>query len=136
MARNTGGETIQRINLFKAFVPLIPIILLIFVKRWIALPEVYWPLKTTNPITEQTTIAAAMLIGVVCAALTSPKRISNVAATFFEGAGFAYAHVISVIIAATMFAESISANGIIGMITPACNTPRRCWPRPAWLCRG
>ena len=38
MAKNAGGETIQHINLFKAFVPLIPIILLIFVKRWIAPP--------------------------------------------------------------------------------------------------
>jgi DcuC family C4-dicarboxylate transporter len=124
IANNGAGESIKRINPFKAMVPLIPIILLIVVKRWVTLPQVTLP-KSTNDITEQTTIGAAMLIGVVCAALTTPRRISNVAAAFFEGAGFAYAHVISVIIAATMFAEAISANGIIKMMTPALqNAPK------------
>jgi DcuC family C4-dicarboxylate transporter len=118
IANNSSGEEIKRINPLKAIVPLIPIILLIFVKRWISLPQVVLP-KSNNDITEQTTIAAAMLIGLVCAALTTPKHISNVAAAFFEGAGFAYAHVVSVIIAATMFAEAISVNGIVKMMTPA-----------------
>jgi DcuC family C4-dicarboxylate transporter len=58
-----------------------------------------------------------MLIGVAIAVLTSPKRVSSVAATFFEGAGFAFAHVISVITAATMFAESIRVNGLIDDMT-------------------
>jgi len=118
MANNDTGKGIARVNPFKAAVPLVPIFLLIVVKRKIALPEVLLP-KSTNDITEQATIGAAMLIGVVCAALTMPRRISNVAAAFFEGAGFAYAHVISVIIAATMFAEAINANGLVKMMTPA-----------------
>jgi DcuC family C4-dicarboxylate transporter len=119
MANDSGGEDIGRVNVFKALVPLIPIVLLMVVKRWIALPEILWPANTKNPITEQATIGAAMLIGVVCAALSAPRRVSNVAAAFFEGAGFAYSHVISVIIAATMFAEAINANGIVKMMTPA-----------------
>ena len=125
MANLDNGRSIGRVNIFKALVPLVPIILLIFVTRWVRLPDVYWPAKTTNLITEQAMIAAAMFIGVVCAALTVPSRLSNIAAAFFEGAGFAYAHVISVIIAATMFAEAINANGLIKMMTPAVqNAPR------------
>jgi DcuC family C4-dicarboxylate transporter len=125
MANSNGSRAIERVNIFKALVPLVPIILLIFVTRWVRLPDVYWPAKTTNLITEQAMIAAAMFVGVCCAALTVPSRISNIAAAFFEGAGFAYAHVISVIIAATMFAEAISANGLIKMMTPAVqNAPR------------
>jgi DcuC family C4-dicarboxylate transporter len=118
MAKNGSGESVQRVNLFKATVPLVPILLLMIAKRWITLPEVIWPANTGNKITEQASIAAAMLIGVVCAALTTPRRFGNVAAAFFEGAGFAYAHVISVIIAATVFAEAISVNGLVRMMTP------------------
>ena len=66
--------------------------------------------------TEQTTIATAMLIGVVCAALSSPRRSGRLPAAFFEGAGFAYAHVISIITAATMFAEAVRVNGLIEML--------------------
>jgi DcuC family C4-dicarboxylate transporter len=40
-----------------------------------------------------------------------------VPAAFFEGAGFVYAHVISIIAAATMFAESVRANGLIERMT-------------------
>src|SRR5262249_15060235 len=42
-----------------------------------------------------------------------PGHVGRLAVAFFEGAGFAYAHVISVIITAIMFAESIRANGLI-----------------------
>lgn len=119
MASGADAANIERVNLFKAIVPLIPIILLVVVKRWIRLPDVYWPVGTKSVITEQATIGAAMLVGVACAAISSPRRTSHIASAFFEGAGFIYSHVISVITAATMFAEAISANGIIRMVAPS-----------------
>lgn len=132
---------LARISLFKAAVPLVPILLLMVVRPILQLiPNDATPqattratvvattrattTPTTNPaarglmpnLTEQATIAAAMLIGVVCACAANPKRIGGVAAAFFDGAGFAYAHVISVIVAATMFATSIEVNGLIRMM--------------------
>jgi C4-dicarboxylate transporter, DcuC family len=113
---NAGEATaITKVNPFKALIPLIPIILLIFVKPHVEMPEFLRP-SDKNKIAEQATIAAAMLIGVVCAALTAPNRISQTAAAFFEGAGFAYAHVISVIAAAMTFAASIQVNGLIDVM--------------------
>ena len=40
-------------------------------------------------------------------------------ATFFEGLGFAYANIISIIIVATIFTEGIKANGLIEILTNA-----------------
>jgi DcuC family C4-dicarboxylate transporter len=109
-ARMADSEPVARINVLKAIVPLVPIVLLMFVrpllKRYDLMPD----------ITEQATIAAAMLIGVLCAAMTTPRRVGGIASSFFEGAGFAYAHVISVIVAASMFAASIEVNGLIKLM--------------------
>ncbi len=114
------AEQIERINLAKALVPIVPIFLLVVVrsllekKGW--MPEVLTT-SDTNKIAEQATIGAAMLMGVVCAALTSPRQSSKIAAAFFEGAGFVYAHVISIIAAAAMFADGVRVNGLIEMMT-------------------
>ena len=43
-------------------------------------------------------ILAAMLLGVVAAGLTSPASIRTIASAFFEGAAYAYHHVISLIV--------------------------------------
>ena len=40
-------------------------------------------------------------------------------AAFFEGAGFAYANIISIIIVATIFTDGIKANGLIEVLTNA-----------------
>jgi DcuC family C4-dicarboxylate transporter len=115
------ASTIERVNPFKALVPLVPIFLLIVVKRLLMhfnlLPAALTP-GPKNEIGEQAAIAAAMLIGVVCAGLTSLPQATRLPVTFFEGAGFAFAHVISIIAAARMFAQSVQANGLIDRMTP------------------
>jgi DcuC family C4-dicarboxylate transporter len=98
---------IERINPIKALVPLVPVMLLIVVRPWLKRHGVM------TDFTEQTAIGGAMLVGVVCAACTTPGRISKLAGSFFEGAGFAFAHIVSMIVAAVMFAESIKVNGLI-----------------------
>jgi DcuC family C4-dicarboxylate transporter len=107
---------IDRVNVFKAMVPLVPIFLLVVVRRLIPMPEVLTS-SEKNPIAEQATIGAAMLIGVFVAGLTSPGKVTQLAAAFFDGAGFAFTHVISVIAAAQMFAAGVSANGLIEAAT-------------------
>ena len=114
------AEQVDRINFAKAIVPIVPIFLLVVVRtlleRWDWMPEVLTA-SSTNKIAEQATIGAAMLIGVVCAGLTNGRQSSKITAAFFEGAGFVYAHVISIIAAAAMFADAVRANGLIEMMT-------------------
>jgi DcuC family C4-dicarboxylate transporter len=61
-------------------------------------------------------ILAAMLIGIILAALTSPRAVGQLATAFFEGAGYAYTHVISLIVVASTFAEGINRSGLIAVI--------------------
>jgi DcuC family C4-dicarboxylate transporter len=101
-----------RVNPFKAAVPLVPIVLLFAAPGLIRLPEDRFP-----RLSEPATILAAMLVGVVAAGLSSPKSVRGFARSFFEGAGFAYTQVISLIVAATVFAEAIKASGLIRTLT-------------------
>lgn len=100
-----------RLNLLKALVPLLPMALLFIVPTLVQLPQEF----SNNSVS----IAAAMLIAVAAAGLTAPKESGRLVATFFEGVGFAYAHIISIIIVATIFTEGIKANGLIEILTNA-----------------
>lgn len=100
-----------RLNLIKAIVPLLPLALLFIVPALVQFPKEF----SNNSVS----IAAAMLIGVAAAGLTAPKESVRLPAVFFEGAGFAYANIISLIIVATIFTEGIKANGLIEIMTNA-----------------
>jgi len=114
MAAVGNAAEIDRINPFKAIVPLVPILLLMFVKPW--LERHGWLPAFEERVKEQAPIAAAMLIGVVCAGAASASRAGKIAAAFFAGAGFAYVHVISVIICANVFSKSLEVNGVIDLM--------------------
>jgi len=111
MSREDDSAAV-RVNVLYALVPLVPILLLMFVKPFIPLPEAFRE-TPTNKMGEQAAIASAMLIGVTMAALVTRKNPDGITATFFEGAGFAFAYVIPVIAGATMFAEGMRINGLI-----------------------
>jgi DcuC family C4-dicarboxylate transporter len=64
-------------------------------------------------------IGAAMLIGAVAAALTAPRQFGGAAKALFDGAGYAYAHIISVIVAATAFAEGVKETGLADLLGAA-----------------
>lgn len=100
-----------RLNPLKALVPLLPMALLFIVPTLVQLPEEF----SNNSVS----IAAAMLIAVAAAGLSAPKESGRLVATFFEGIGFAYANIISIIIVATIFTEGIKANGLIEILTNA-----------------
>lgn len=114
MAAAPGGDGPFRIQWPKAIVPLVPIALLfagprlLGVERLVSLPEAAFP-----RLSEPASILLAMLVGLLAAALTSPSSTGRLAAAFFDGAGYGYIHVISLIVTATVFAEGVKATGLI-----------------------
>jgi DcuC family C4-dicarboxylate transporter len=56
---------------------------------------------------ESRLVGFAMLVGVIAAAASAPRVLPKVAASFFEGAGYGYTHVISLIVAAQCFGKGI-----------------------------
>lgn len=97
------------INLFKAVVPIVPLVLL-FIDT--ALVE-------SSPLvafTGATKILSAILVGVVLAGMAAARTAPRLAASFFEGAGYAYTHVISLIVTASTFAEGVRRSGLIELL--------------------
>jgi C4-dicarboxylate transporter, DcuC family len=98
-----------RVDLLKAMVPILPLLIL-------AVDALIGPNDVTRPIEGPPKILAAMLIGVVAAGATRCREAGGVSASFFEGAGYAYSHVISLIVAASTFAEAIRISGLIELM--------------------
>jgi DcuC family C4-dicarboxylate transporter len=107
-----GEAPFEPINLVKAMVPVLPIMLL-------ALDASFGPFVFTKPTEGPARILAAMLIGVVAAGLTSLAKSGGISAAFFEGAGYAYTHVISLIVVASTFAAAIERSGLIEVMLRA-----------------
>ena len=97
-----------RVNLFKAIVPFLPLALLFASNRFV-LPEALRP----GPAR----ILAAMLIGTFASGLADRSRVNALGSAFFEGAGYAYTHVISLIVTATAFADGLTACGLVNSLT-------------------
>jgi DcuC family C4-dicarboxylate transporter len=98
-----------RVNPIKAAVPILPLVLLYVFSKIALPPELNLSIQ----------IAAAMLVGTAAAGLVVPSKIGRLPAAFFNGAGFAYTHVISLIIAAFIFTEGLKATGLIDVLTIA-----------------
>jgi DcuC family C4-dicarboxylate transporter len=105
-----GAETATfRVNPVKAAIPFIPLILLFGAAR----------LPLLRPFHDHVTILVAMLIGSVAAVVAAPTQVGKLASTYFEGMGFAYVHIISVTVCATLFAQGIIANGLVDGVAKA-----------------
>lgn len=98
-------------NVIKALVPLLPLALLFIVPALVKLDKEF----SNNSVF----IAAAMLISVAVAHLTTPSSKARLLAVFCDGAGFAYANIISIIVVATIFTDGIKVNGLIEHLTNA-----------------
>jgi DcuC family C4-dicarboxylate transporter len=107
----------KRITLFKALIPLLPIALLILDAR---LPHHLFP-RPADPTAwkEWMPIGYAMLIGTGLAIATCPTEVSRSTAAFFQGQGFAYTYVISLIVAALTFVEGLKQSGLLGLAVAA-----------------
>lgn len=98
-----------RVHLFKAMVPVLPLAILMG-------DPLLGARSPLHAIEGPPRILAAMLIGIVAAGAASPGSIRSLAPAFFEGAGYAYYHVISLIVAASTFAEGIRLSGLIALV--------------------
>lgn len=120
MSTTITATSQEPINWFKALVPVVPIVLLFlfgppfdllhFPTHWLISPqdkpEHYSPRL----------IGLAMIAGCFVACLASPRQTGGVARHFFEGAGFGYIHIISLIVVAKCFSVGIELSGITRFI--------------------
>jgi C4-dicarboxylate transporter, DcuC family len=120
--RSPGGF---RVNLIKAAIPLLPLLLLFLTGPPLQLIEVpkEWLVKANNPADlgnfPPRLIGAAMLVGVVAAAIASRGTSGGIAKAFFQGAGYAFANIISLIVIANCFGEGVRLIGFDAYIGKA-----------------
>lgn len=127
-----------RINLLKAMIPFVPITVLFLTQ----LPEPFrlfhvpmtWLVDVEHfqgtpsqlhSAFDCRLIGAVMLLGVAAAALTERRQLPGTALTFFEGVGFAFAHIISLIVAASCFGEGVRQIGLAKLLGQLVET----WPK-------
>jgi DcuC family C4-dicarboxylate transporter len=111
-----------RVNVWKAGVTLIPLMLLFLTGpplRWLAMPP-RWLVDPQN-LADQVNyssrlIGAAMLVGVAAATLVARKTAWTTTRAFFEGAGYAFTHISSLIVAAACFGEGVKLIGLASLL--------------------
>ena len=128
-----------RVNLLRAMVPMLPLVLLFLAgpplnvikvpERWVVAKPVEalaqlgrraaLILDKKDPVYETRLIGLAMLVGVVAAALSHRAKVRGVPRAFFEGAGYAFAEVISLIVTASCFGKAVELIGLAGLIGEA-----------------
>ena len=117
-----------RVNVLKALVPLVPLGLL-FLTALPGLQLLHVPHDWLVPAEEDEAfgtrlIGAAMLVGAVIAALVSFRRAAGAAKAFFEGAGYAFAHIISLIVTAQCFGKGVELIQLDALMGQIINTSR------------
>ena len=135
-AASEQGKEAFRINCVKALVPAIPLLLLFLTAlppplRALEVPHDWLaPPAAKGASFDSRLIAAAMLVGAAAAALTDLRKAGGVGRAFFEGAGFALANIVSVIVVANCFGKGVAESGLVahlhdgiaaapGLLTPA-----------------
>lgn len=111
-AKATTSPDQFRVNLVKAMIPLIPLVLLYLTSPLFQIVhlERHWLVSDANAdegLFDSRLIGSAMLVGSAIAGLAVWRKGPGIAAAFFEGAGYAYANVISLIVTASCFGEGI-----------------------------
>jgi C4-dicarboxylate transporter, DcuC family len=107
----------ERINPLKAAVPLVPLALLFLTGpplNLLAIPQ-HWLASTAESFGSRL-IGAAMLVGVACALVVSPRHAKDGAKQFFEGAGYGFTNVISLIVTGACFAEGLKLCGLAAVL--------------------
>lgn len=131
-AEYEAPPTAERVNYLKALVPIIPLVVLMLVGP----PFEVWPVPESwllNPNGSgkyaSRLIAAAMLLGCLITTIAAPRILRNLVKTFFEGVGYAFTNIVSIIVCANCFGkgiESLKMADWIGTWTKA--HPSLVWP--------
>ena len=112
-----------RVNLARALVPLVPLVILFVTAPPLELLPVPrgWLVANPNDPAEllrfdSRLIGAAMLVGVAVATVLVPTAALGVARAFFEGTGYAFCNIISLIVIATCLGEGVRQIGLADLI--------------------
>jgi C4-dicarboxylate transporter, DcuC family len=127
---HTETQSFEPINPFKVLVPIVPLaILFITGPPWyvVRIPTEW--LAVDGSKYDARLIAIAMLIGVAAAALATPSKAKDSFKQFFEGAGYGFATIVSIIVTANCFGEALRNAGLAKLLgsaiqdSPALLTP-------------
>ncbi len=113
VAFEVAPETAEPVNLLRALVPLVPLVLLVLAGPpfdVVRIPDDWVALKPD--LVRSRLIGLAMLVGIAAAALSAPRAAKDCMRAFFEGAGYGFANVVSIIVIATCFGEGIRVVGV------------------------
>jgi DcuC family C4-dicarboxylate transporter len=107
------------IRVLAALVPLVPLALLFVTGpplQWLEIPPSWVALDrpdgSRDPAYHTRLIGLAMLVGVVTAAVVIPDKARDCMQQFFEGAGYGFAHIVSLIVTAHCFGTAMEAAGV------------------------
>jgi DcuC family C4-dicarboxylate transporter len=125
-AKETKQAPAFRVSMVKAVVPVVPIVLLLVTgppwqlvnlheERWLVSPAEQAQPQAAAQALGSRRIAVAMLVGVVCASIAG-RTAASVPRAFFEGAGYAFTHIISIIVCATAFGRGVEVIGLAALL--------------------
>jgi DcuC family C4-dicarboxylate transporter len=110
----TAIDDHQPIQLIKALLPPLPIAMLLLLQpRFNLFPPILQLYPQGLPASH------AMILSAIVALFVDRKDLSAQARAFFEGTGFAYVNVISLIVTATCFIKGLEVVGLIQMMVSA-----------------
>jgi DcuC family C4-dicarboxylate transporter len=123
-AEETPSDAVSfRVNPLRAAVPMVPLVLLFLTGppfEVLHVPRGWLVDRPDDPADlarfDSRLVGAAMLVGTAVATLTAPRAIGGVVAAFCEGAGYAFQHIISLIVSAACFGEGIKQIGLARLI--------------------
>lgn len=109
----------ERVNYLKAAVPLVPLALLFLAGpplHVLDVPDAWLaPLKggkRDDGLYSTRLIGLAMLVGVLVAMAVTPTKARDCVKQFFDGAGYGFANIVSLIVTATCFGKAIEGAGL------------------------
>lgn len=117
----------ERIQWLKAFVPLVPLALLFasglpapynlfeIPDAWVALPKD----GRRDPAYATRLIGLAMLVGTAVAMAAAPSKAKDGVKQFFDGAGYGFARIVSLIVTANCFGVAIRDSGLAALLGQA-----------------
>jgi DcuC family C4-dicarboxylate transporter len=113
----------EAVNLLKAVVPLVPLALLFLAgpplhaldvpDAWLAPPK---DGGRDRDLYSTRLIGLAMLVGVLVAMAVTPGKARDGVKSFFDGAGYGFANIVSLIVTATCFGKAIEGAGLAALL--------------------